>query len=78
MTDLSFTSSWCPEVPAPSDVINLMDALRESTKHKKASNSGRSTNRRESRQRNPKKDSKAENQLGRVLINEHQLKPGIN
>jgi DNA end-binding protein Ku len=37
-----------PEEPAPSNVINLMDALRESMKRKKASNSGRSTNRRKS------------------------------
>ena len=34
-----------PEEPAPSNVINLMDALRESMKRKKASNSSRSTNR---------------------------------
>ena len=34
------------EEPAPSNVINLMDALRESMKRKKASNSSRSTNRR--------------------------------
>ena len=33
-----------PEEPAPSNVINLMDALRESMKRKKAPNSSRSTN----------------------------------
>ena len=37
-----------PEEPAPSNVINLMEALRESMKRKKASNSGRSINRRKS------------------------------
>jgi non-homologous end joining protein Ku len=37
-----------PEEPAPSNVINLMDALRESMKRKKPSNLGRSTNRRKS------------------------------
>ena len=36
------------EEPAPTNVINLMDALRESMKRKKPSYSGRSTNRRKS------------------------------
>ena len=40
-----------PEEPAPSNVINLMDALRESMKRKKAPNSSRSTNRRNAGQK---------------------------
>ena len=49
-----------PEEPAPSNVINLMDALRESMKRKKAPNSSRSTNR---KKRRPEKDGHAESRL---------------
>jgi DNA end-binding protein Ku len=47
------------EEPAPTNVINLMDALRESMKRKKPSNSGRTTTRRKSVGRSRKASARA-------------------
>ena len=46
------------EQPAPTNVINLMDALRDSMKHKKASSSGRSSRSSKPRSRSRGKKSK--------------------